>query len=66
MPEATEPIAYSKRQLRAMLDISDDTIDRLVRSGELEAVQVGPRTVRITRASLDAHLERGAKTKAAS
>lgn len=65
-PPAKSPPAYPGatrcllrcRRVADLLDITTKHVYRLVHQGELEAVRVGPRGLRITRESLDHLLER--------
>jgi hypothetical protein len=42
-----EPLTVSKRRASEELDCSVDTIDRLIETGRLRKVQVGPRKVSV-------------------
>jgi hypothetical protein len=57
-----EPRAYSRRDAGRVLGIHERSIDRLVKAGELDAINLGSRVV-ITAASIDKRLSR---TKAAA
>ena len=50
----------SRGEVGEKLGISPATVSRLVKAGELEAVRVGERFVRITETSLTAYLGRKA------
>lgn len=43
------------------LDVSKKRVYQMVREGKLEAVRLGPRSMRITRESLQAFLEKAAR-----
>jgi excisionase family DNA binding protein len=44
---------YSCREAAKVLDVSDDTIRRLIDSGKLEAVRIGKRCLRVLGESLE-------------
>ena len=44
---------YSCREAAKVLDVSDDTIRRLIHSGKLEAVRIGKRCLRVLGESLE-------------
>jgi excisionase family DNA binding protein len=46
----------SCREAAAILSVSDDTIRRLVRSGKLDAVRIGPRCLRVLGESLGRYI----------
>lgn len=47
-----EPLAVSRQRAAVQLDVSTDTIDRLVQAGKLDQIKVGVRRVGITWKSL--------------
>lgn len=48
----------TRREAAAWLGVSEDLVDALVRRGELPAVRVGRRAIRIRASDLDAYVER--------
>lgn len=55
----------TRHEVAAFLRVSDATVDRLVRSGELEAVKFGA-TVRLTRSGVEAFLAKNKSTEPAA
>jgi excisionase family DNA binding protein len=53
----TEETYYTVKQIAKMLQVSEETVRRIVAEGKLEIVYVG-RQVRISRDALDAYLKR--------
>lgn len=56
--EAPLPRTYTKEQLKEILQVNTNTIQRLIRDGEIQCIRIG-RLVRITQAQLDAFLAKG-------
>jgi len=54
----TEEIVYTVEEVAKMLKVSKETVRRMVRDGELEAVHVRQR-VRISKEALDKYLKKG-------
>ena len=53
---STSPLAgrlFSCREAAAILSVSDDTVRRLIKSGQLQAVRVGKRLLRVLGHSLE-------------
>jgi len=44
-----------------LLDISKKRVYQMVQEGKLDAVRLGPRSMRITRSSIDQFVEKGAR-----
>jgi excisionase family DNA binding protein len=52
-PADQDPAEYlSKEQVSKLFGISERTVHRFIQSGDLEAVRIGPRLVRITAESV--------------
>ena len=49
MPQKPVPEAVSIQRAALLLDVHEDTIRRWIRTGDLEAVRVGPKLLRIPR-----------------
>ena len=47
---------YSCREAAKLLDVSDDTIRRLIHAGKLEAVRIGKRCLRVQGESLERYI----------
>lgn len=47
---------YSCREAAKLLDVSDDTIRRLIHAGKLEAVRIGKRCLRVQGGSLERYV----------
>ena len=60
MPDA--PLLLTKRQAAALLNISERTIENLLRAGALARRKIGSRTL-IPRTSVDAFIRRDHSTK---
>ena len=57
---ATTPrLVYSTRRAAEALDVSEDTVRRMVAKGDLELVQLSERRQGVTARSIHALLERG-------
>lgn len=56
MPEKLSKLLYSISEAKELLNVSDDTIRRMIKSGELDGVKVGG-AWRIRRESLAKYLE---------
>ncbi len=52
----------SPNQVAAWLGVSESTINRLIKRGDLEATRIGKRCLRISRESVEAYLT-NAKTR---
>ena len=48
------------KEVAAQLSVSEQTVRKLLRAGELQSIRIGKRAVRITRESVDAYLRRDA------
>ncbi len=46
------------KEVAAQLSVSEQTVRKLLRAGELQSIRIGKRAVRITRGSVDAYLWR--------
>lgn len=58
MPAEDAPLAYSLGEVAKQLgDVSRDTVERLIASGRLKTVRVGPRRIVVPRAELVRFLE---------
>lgn len=51
--EAPEVVAYKPAQVAEMLQVSTDTVYRLIRSGRLRKLDLGSRTTRIADTEVD-------------
>ena len=56
---ALTPTVFSTKEAAQILGVSDKTVGRAIRAGELEAARVG-KGYRVTRAAITAYLERRA------
>lgn len=54
---------YSCREAAKVLDVSDDTVRRLIHSGKLEAVRIGKRCLRVLGESLERCISTPAESK---
>lgn len=61
---ASLPHLLTRRQVAELLSLTERTVDRMRHRGELESIELSDAVVRITRASLDAYLRRGAREAA--
>ena len=52
---------YTREELAKLLKLHPRTIDRKVRSGELPAIYLGPKSIRFAREDVIAWLRRGAR-----
>ncbi|GGS10809.1 helix-turn-helix domain-containing protein [Deinococcus sedimenti] len=55
MADTQTPLAYSRKQAAELLGLSSVTVDRLIKTGQLRAVQVGTRRL-IPRTVIEAFL----------
>jgi excisionase family DNA binding protein len=53
---------YSCREAAKVLDVSDDTIRRLIHSGKLEAIRIGRRCLRVLGDSIETYIDTHSET----
>lgn len=63
MKTTVENKYWSRRKAAKYLGISESTLDRRTREGQIAVYRVGTRIVRFTKEDLDAHMEREAEKK---
>ena len=51
-------LLYSRRDAAGALSVSVDTLERMIRRGDIKAVRIGRRGVRVPRSELDAFIDR--------
>lgn len=56
-PAEASPLVYRTAKVRVLLGVSNSTIYRLTKAGELDLVKMGPRASAITRGSIARYAE---------
>jgi excisionase family DNA binding protein len=56
----SQRLLYSRRDAAGALSVSVDTLERMIKRGDITAVRIGRRGVRVPRSELDAFIDRKA------